>query len=124
MLRLIHDYYEWRSRRDLEFLEKSAGVLRSEDEVLAITKRMRYLHEQLKEAPSWFFSRRAMKLRGTADEQLQLMIKCVLAAHRLAMRFPSRGLPKELAKRLEPALGTAPSNFEEAEQGFRKCRTK
>ena len=124
MLRLIHDYYEWRSRRDLEFLEKSAGALRSEDEVLAITKRMRYLHEQLKEAPSWFFSRRAMKLRGAADEQFQLMIKCVLAAHRLAMRTPDTALPKELAKRLKPALGTVPSNFEEAEQGFRKCRTK
>lgn len=124
MLTLISHYYNWRARRDVEFLEGCVDALPSQDEMLANAKRMRYFQGQLKEAASWRVSRRTVKLRQTADEQLQLMIKCEAAAHHITLHDPNRPLPIGLAERLAPALGAAPSDFKEVEQGFCDCRAR
>lgn len=123
MWQLIRRIGKWLAHFQVEYLETIADALPSQDQVLATMKRIRYYETHLKEGTNWRFSKQIMEVRLMADERLLLMTKCVNAARRATKFDPNRQLSEELAGRLVHALGKAPSNFEEATQSFRACRT-
>ncbi len=124
MRQTIRRLREWLAKREVRHLEAMADDLPSQGQAIATEKRIRYCERHLREGINWRFSKQIMEVRHLADKRLQLVARCVRSALR-AMKFdPKSQLSDKLASRVENALGTAPSDFDETVQSLRYWRKR